>query len=56
MSTAFDFFRQEASHSDAVIRTEAMKRVAVIAALMGPEKTRTDMVMFLQSTFLIFTT
>eukprot|EP01031_Cornospumella_fuschlensis_P025713 gene25713-31052_t len=45
----FDFFRQETSHADAVVRTEAMKKVALVAALMGPEKTRTDMLAYLQT-------
>jgi hypothetical protein len=48
----FDFFRQETSHQDAVVRTEAMKKVAIIASLMGPEKTRTDLIQYLQSTLL----
>lgn len=46
----FDFFRQEASNQDAVIRTDAMKMVGIVSALMGPEKTRSDMIAFLQST------
>lgn len=45
----FDFFRQETSHVDVVVRTDAMKKVALVAALMGPEKTRTDMLAYLQS-------
>lgn len=43
----FDFFRQETSHADAVIRTDAMKKVAMVAALLGPEKARTDMLAYL---------
>lgn len=43
----FDFFRQETSNSDAVVRTEAMNKVALIAAIMGPEKTRHDMLPYL---------
>lgn len=45
----FDFFRQEANNQDAVVRTDAMKMVGIVSALMGPEKTRSDMVAFLQS-------
>ncbi len=45
----FDFFRQETSNQDAVIRVEAMKKVGIVAALMGPEKARTDMLAYLQS-------
>lgn len=45
----FDFFRQETSHQDVVVRTDAMKKVAIIAALMGPEKTRTDLLQYLQT-------
>jgi hypothetical protein len=45
----FDFFRQETSHVDVVVRTDAMKKVAIIAALMGPEKSRTDLIQYLQS-------
>jgi hypothetical protein len=32
-----------------VVRTEAMTNVAVIAALMGPEKTRNELLSFLIS-------
>jgi hypothetical protein len=45
----FDFFRQETSNTDVIIRTEAMKKMGIIAALMGPEKTRSDMLPYLQS-------
>lgn len=47
--SAFDFFRQETSHIDAEVRTEAMKKVGIVAALSGPDKTRTDMIAYLQS-------
>jgi hypothetical protein len=47
----FDFFRQEAGNIDVEVRTEAMKKVAIVAALSGPDKTRTDMIAYLQSTF-----
>lgn len=45
----FDFFRQETSNIDVEIRSEAMKKVAIIAAIMGPEKARNDMLPYLQS-------
>jgi hypothetical protein len=45
----FDFFRQETSSLDAVVRTEAMTKVAIIAAIMGPDKTRNEMLPYLQS-------
>jgi ApbE superfamily uncharacterized protein (UPF0280 family) len=45
----FDFFRQETSNIDVEIRTEAMKKVALIAALMGPDKSRSEMLPYLQS-------
>lgn len=43
----FDFFRQETSNADVVVRTEAMDKVAVIAALMGPERVRADLIPYL---------
>lgn len=45
----FDFFRQETSNIDVEIRTEAMKKVALIAALMGPDKSRSEMLPYLLS-------
>ena len=45
----FDFFRQETSNADAVVRTEAMSKIAVIVSLMGPERTRNEMLPYLQS-------
>jgi len=45
----FDFFRQETSNIDVEIRTEAMKKAALIAALMGPDKSRSEMLPYLQS-------
>jgi hypothetical protein len=47
----FDFFRQETSNVDAVVRTEAMTKIAVIVALMGPERTRNEMLPYLQSKY-----
>ncbi len=43
-----DFFRQEASHSDPVVRADAVRRVGLIAALAGAERTRADLLPFLQ--------
>lgn len=45
--STFDFFRQETSHKDVVIRTEAMNQLAVVCAVMTPEKVRGDMVPYL---------
>lgn len=50
-SLPFDFFRQEASHADVVVRTEAMSKLLIIATLMTPEKVRNDMIPFLISMF-----
>jgi len=47
----FEFFRLETSHVDVVVRTESMKKVCIISALMGPEKTRNDMLPYLQTKF-----
>lgn len=43
----FDFFKQETSHVDPVIRTEAMYKVTLIAASMGPERVRSDLLPYL---------
>jgi hypothetical protein len=48
-ASPFDFFRQETSNIDVEIRTEAMKKVAIIAALSGPDKSRSDILAYLQS-------
>lgn len=47
--SAFDFFRQESSHADIVIRTEAMSNLVLVCALMTPEKVRADMIPYLLS-------
>lgn len=47
----FDFFRQETSNADAVVRTEAMDKIAVVIALMGPECARDEMLPYLQSSY-----
>ena len=49
--SAFDFFRQETSNIDVEIRTDAMRKVAIVAALSGPDKTRSDMIAYLQSKY-----
>lgn len=48
-ASPFDFFRQECCHPDAETRTSAMEKVGIIAAMMGPDKTRNEMIPFLQS-------
>lgn len=45
----FDFFRQETSHIDVIVRTEAMSKILVILTLMEPDKIRSDMIPYLQS-------
>lgn len=45
--STFDFFRQETSHKDVVIRTEAMNQLALVCAVMTPEKVRGDMMPYL---------
>ena len=45
----FDFFRQESSNTDVVVRTEAMMKITVVVALMGPERARNEMLPYLQS-------
>lgn len=49
----FDFFRQETSNIDVVVRTEAMVKITVVVALMGPERARNEMLPYLQSELLI---
>jgi len=44
-----DFFRLETSSQDAEVRTEAMKKLALVAALSGPEKTRSEILPYLQT-------
>lgn len=47
--STFDFFRQETSHKDVEIRTEAMNQLALVCAVMTPEKVRGDMVPYLMT-------
>ena len=47
----FDFFRQETSNADAIVRTEAMDKIAVVVALMGPERAKNEMLPYLQSSY-----
>lgn len=47
--STFDFFRQETSHAEAVVRTEAMANLTLVCALMTPEKVRGDLVPYLQT-------
>ena len=48
-ASPFDFFRQETNNIDVEIRTEAMRKVAIVAALSGHEKSRTEILAYLQS-------
>ena len=45
----FEFFKGESSHSDVPIRTEAMSRVVIIAAVIGPDATRDQLIPYLTS-------
>jgi len=45
----FDFFRQETSNPDVIVRTEAMTKILVIVALMGAERVRNEMLPYLQT-------
>lgn len=47
--SAYDFFRQETSHTDVIVRTEAMGNVILVCSLMTPEKVRADMIPYLQT-------
>ena len=47
----FDFFRQETSNPDVIVRTEAMNKILVIVSLMGPERVRNEMLPYLQSKY-----
>ncbi len=42
-----DFFKLECSNEDAMVRTEAMQRVAVIASLLSPDKVRNELIPYL---------
>ena len=44
---AFDFFRQETSHADISVRSDAMSKLLIIAALMNADKVRSDMIPYL---------
>ncbi len=47
--STFDFFRQETSHAEVIVRTEAMANVIIVSALMTPDKVRGDLIPYLQS-------
>lgn len=47
---AFEFFKNEYSEDDVLVRTEAIAKLPIIAALMGPEKVRNDLIPFLVGT------
>jgi hypothetical protein len=46
---AFEFFKKEIGDTDIRVRAEAMGKLPLIATLMGPEKTRSDLLPFLRS-------
>ena len=46
---AFDFFRQETSNIDPVIRANAMGKATIICAMMGADKSRNELVPYLKS-------
>ena len=48
---AFEFFKNEYNEPDVLVRTEAIAKLPIIAALMGPEKVRTDLLPFLVGMF-----
>lgn len=48
-SDPFEFFKNESSNADAVIRTEAMNKIIIILAVLGPEKSRDLMVPYLET-------
>jgi hypothetical protein len=50
--STFDFFRQETSHADTVIRNEAMANLALVCSVSTPEKVRGDIIPYLQSNIL----
>lgn len=45
----FDFFKLECSNEDAMIKTEAMQKVAIVASLLPPDKVRNELIPFLLS-------
>jgi hypothetical protein len=49
----FDFFRQEMVNNDAIVRTEAMSKVHLIAALMTPIAAKNELIPFLESKFVV---
>lgn len=47
--SVFDFFRQETSNPDVVIRTDAMSKMVLVCCLMTPDKVRGDLLPYLLS-------
>ena len=45
----FDFFKYEAENDDITIRAHAMEKVTLVAALVGPEKTRESLIPYLEN-------
>ena len=44
----FEFFTAEVNDVDVVVRSEAMSKLPLIGAMMGPEKCRNELVPFLK--------
>lgn len=51
MSEIFEFFKSEAIDGDIIIRSEAMTKLRLIGALMGPERVRNELIPFLKSKY-----
>jgi serine/threonine-protein phosphatase 2A regulatory subunit A len=47
--SVFDFFRQETSNPDVIIRTESMSKMILICCLMTPDKVRADFLPYIQT-------
>jgi hypothetical protein len=45
----FDFFRQETSNIDPVVRSTAMGKATIVCALMGADKARNELIPYLRS-------
>lgn len=50
-TSPFDFFRQETSNIDPVVRANAMGKATIICALMGADKARNELIPYLKSKF-----
>lgn len=52
-ASSFDFFRQETSNIDPVVRSNAMGKATIICALMGADKARNELIPYLKSEFFV---